>query len=102
MPFYVRAMVVAGDVMFIAGPPERIKTKGSGEGALVLDEPEESLAAWQGKKGAWLWAVSTKQGEKLAEYKLDSPPVFDGMAAAHGRLYLATQNGCVLCMGRSE
>ena len=85
--------------MFIAGPPERIKTKGSGEQALVLDDPEESLAAWQGKKGAWLWAVSTKQGEKLAECKLDTPPVFDGMAAANRRLYLTTTDGNVLCFG---
>ncbi len=99
VPFYVRAMVVAGDVLFIAGPPERIKTKGSGEAALVLTDPEESLAAWQGKKGAWLWAVSTKQGEKLAECKLDTPPVFDGMAAANRRLYLTTMDGNVLCFG---
>jgi len=34
----------------------------------------------------------------LAQYKLDSAPVFDGMAAANGRLYLSLENGRVLCM----
>jgi len=37
-------------------------------------------------------------GEKLAECRLDAPPVFDGMASAGGRLYLALQNGRVVCM----
>jgi hypothetical protein len=34
----------------------------------------------------------------LAKYRLDSAPVFDGMAAANGRLYLSLENGQVLCM----
>ncbi len=35
---------------------------------------------------------------ELARYRLDSAPVFDGMAAANGRLYLSLENGQVLCM----
>ena len=50
-----------------------------------------------GKKGALLWAVATADGKKLAEYKLDSVPVFNGMAAANGRLYLVTKDGKILC-----
>ena len=98
MPFYVRAMVVAGDVLFIAGPPERIKTEGQGEDTLKLKDAEESLAAWQGKRGAMLWAVSAKDGKKLGQCQLAAPPVWDGMAAAHGRLFLATVDGHVLCL----
>ena len=41
--------------------------------------------------------VSTVGGNKLAEYALEAPPVLDGIAAAHGRLYLATVDGKVLC-----
>ena len=44
-------------------------------------------------------AVSADGGEKLAEHRLDAPPVFDGMAAAGGRLLLATVDGRVLCLG---
>ena len=51
---------------------------------------------FEGKKGGLLWAVST-DGKKLAEHALGAPPVFDGMAAAAGRLYLATEGGTVVC-----
>ena len=46
-----------------------------------------------------LLAVSTSDGKKLAEYRLDAPPVFDGLAAAGGQLYLATIDGKVVCFG---
>jgi hypothetical protein len=47
-----------------------------------------------------LWLVSKDDGQKLAEYKLDSPPVSDGMAPAAGRLYFSTVDGRVTCTGR--
>jgi outer membrane protein assembly factor BamB len=98
VPFFVTAMVVADKTMFIAGPPDIIRTKGtSGEEALVLANPQEALAAWKGKEGGTLWAVSISNGKKLADYKLDSQPVFDGMAAANNRLYLANKNGRIIC-----
>ncbi|MDP7254551.1 MAG: PQQ-binding-like beta-propeller repeat protein, partial [Planctomycetota bacterium] len=53
--------------------------------------------ALRGEKGALLWAVSPADGKKLAEYKLESPPAWDGMIAAGGRLYLSTAGGKVLC-----
>ena len=42
-------------------------------------------------------ALSIKDGRKLAEYKLDAPPVWDSMAAAGGRLYLCTTDGQIRC-----
>ncbi len=86
VPIRVRAMVLAGDTLFVAGPPD------------VLD-PGDPLAAFEGRRGARLWAVSTTNGRKLAEYQLASPPVFDGLAAAGGRLYLSTQDGRLSCFG---
>jgi hypothetical protein len=44
-----------------------------------------------------MWAVSAKSGEKLKEFKLDSLPVWDGMAASKGQLYMSTMNGELLC-----
>jgi outer membrane protein assembly factor BamB len=82
-------MVLAGRSLFIAGAPD------------VVD-PIDPMAAFEGRKGAVLWAVSTADGKKLAEYKLDSPPVFDGMIAANGRLYISTRAGSLLCLGGSE
>ncbi len=100
LPLFVTAMVVADKTMFIAGPPDIIKAEGpSAEAALVLENPAEALATWRGKKGgAILWAVSASTGKKLAEYKLDSQPVFDGMAAANSHLYISLKNGKLLCL----
>ncbi len=83
VPIQVRAMVLADKVLFIAG--------------LIADEidgpdgPDES-------RGAALIALSTDDGTELGRCSLDSIPVFDGMAAAYGRLYVAMKNGSLLCL----
>ncbi len=84
LPVRIRALVKAGDTLFVAGPPD------------VLD-PDDPLGAFEGRKGALLWAVSAEDGKKLAEYKLESTPVFDGMAAAEGRLFMSLVDGTVIC-----
>jgi outer membrane protein assembly factor BamB len=96
-----RAMVLADRTLFIAGPPDVVDEEEIWGRTLepgVQAKLNEQSAALDGQKGAMLWAVSASDGEKLAEYKLDDVPVLDGMAAANGRLYLATKNGRILCM----
>jgi len=83
-----RAMVLARKTLFVAGPPN------TGDGG------DDALAAFQGRKGALLCAFSAEDGKKLAEYKVDSPPVFDGMIAANGQLYISTIDGRLICMGK--
>jgi outer membrane protein assembly factor BamB len=51
---------------------------------------------------ASLWAISASDGTKQAEYKLESPPVFDSLAACDGRLYFTTVDGRVVCYGSRE
>ena len=98
VPLLVKALVVTGDTVFAAGPPDVVKTEEeTGDGALELTNAQEVLDAWNGEKGGLLWAASRKDGGKLASYELDSPPVFDGMAAAGGSLYLSTADGQVVC-----
>jgi hypothetical protein len=81
----IRAMVKAGDTLFVAGPPD------------VLD-PDDPYAAFEGRKGAGILAVSAEDGKKLSEMQLDSPPVFDGMIAAGGRLFASLQDGSVVSL----
>jgi len=101
VPLLVTAMVVADKTMFIAGPPDIIRTEEKlGEGALTLKNPQEAPASWQGKKGSLLRAVSIIDGKKLTEYNLESTPVWDGMAATNGRLYLSMKNGRILCFSK--
>jgi hypothetical protein len=98
---YVGAMVKAGQMLFIAGPQDIVDEddtiKRIGEAAVQTQLAEQS-AIWKGERGAVLQAVSAADGTKLAEYELESPPRWDGMAVANGRLYFSTQDGNVLCM----
>jgi len=84
IPLTGNAMVLADDVLFVAGTP--------------VEFPEDDLAkAYEGRMGGILWAVSSKDGKKLAEYKLDAPPAWDSMAAANGRLFMSLKDGTVVC-----
>lgn len=82
----VRAMTKADKILFIAGAPD------------VFDD-EDPLAALEGRKGAILKAYAAGDGEELTEMKLDSPPVFDGLIAANGKLFMSNVEGSVICMG---
>ena len=68
-------------------------------GVTPVEIPEDDPhAAYEGRKGGMIWTVSANGGGKIAEYELESPVVWDGMAAAHGKLFLATSDGAVLCL----
>lgn len=89
---WVRAMVLADKTLFLAGPP--VPTY------IGIADQKTVVEAFEGKKGAVLYAVSAEDGKKLAEYDIESLPVYDGMIAANGRLYISTQDGRLICMGK--
>jgi outer membrane protein assembly factor BamB len=105
VPQLTDAMVLAGGTLFIAGPPDLVDEQ---QAFRQIHEPavQRALAqqeqAIEGHKGALLMAVSASDGHELARYNLDYPPVFDGMIAASGRLYVATKDGRVLCFGPNK
>ncbi|MBL7041429.1 MAG: PQQ-binding-like beta-propeller repeat protein [Pirellulaceae bacterium] len=86
IPVRIRAMVLAGGRLFVAGPPD------------VVD-PQDPLGAFEGRKGGLLCVVDSASGERLAEHELPSPPVFNGAAAADGRLYIVDEAGSITCFG---
>lgn len=89
IPLTGKAIVLAGDVLFVAGTP------------VVF--PEGDLAkAYEGRMGGILWAGSASTGEKLAQYTLDAPPAWDSLAAADGMLFLSLADGRVVCMGPKQ
>lgn len=103
IPFIVNAMALADNMLFLAGPPD-IK---------IIDQPEIYKRAAQpefqkklahqsrvlsGDEGAILWVVDKRDGKRLAEYRLDHMPVFDGMAAAKQSIFLSTVDGRLMCM----
>jgi len=89
IPCTGKALVLADEVVFAAGTP-------------VAFPADDIAKAYDGKMGGILWAGSAGTGEKLAQYKLDAPPVWDGMAVANGRLYISLKNGTVLCMAKRK
>ena len=109
-----RAMVLTGPstssgqgkTIFVAGPPDvtvvapaDVTDRYHITSKKALRDQEAALA---GKKGGLLWALSAADGKKLAEYKLDAPPAWDGMAVARGRLYMSTTDGKVLCFDKGK
>jgi outer membrane protein assembly factor BamB len=81
------AMVLTNQHLYLAGAPD------------VVDE-KDPWAAFENRKGGVLNVFSKQEGEKLGEFPLDSTPVYDGMAAAGGRIYLSSENGTMICFGK--
>jgi hypothetical protein len=69
-----RAMIVAGDRIYISEHRHREKT-------------------------STLHVHSTKDGSPIAKISLPSRPIRDGLAAAYGKLYVACEDGSVICLG---
>ncbi len=102
VPIYTRAMALAGDTLVIAGPPDIIDEEYTFERLTEGDESiQEQLAAQDralaGEDGATMHLVSTKTGERGQELDLESPPVWDGMAVAQGKLFVCGEDGKVRC-----
>jgi len=94
IPLTGKAMVLAGDTLFVAGTPVEFPGDPSATlGASLLAK------AYEGRMGGVLWAASASSGEKVAECKLDASPVWDGMAVANGQLFISLQDGRVICLG---
>ncbi|MFW6161452.1 MAG: PQQ-binding-like beta-propeller repeat protein [Planctomycetota bacterium] len=91
----VRALVAGQGRLAIAGPPDVGERKAR---LLAWTNPEEAIAAFRGDKGVRLRIVATADGKTLSETPLPVRPVFDGMAAAGGRLYLSCEDGTVRCL----
>ncbi len=82
----IRALTLAGDTLFAAGPPDTV-------------DPKDPMASFAGRKGALLRAYAADSGKRRAEYSLEKPPVFDGMIAAGGHLLIAGTDGGLVCLG---
>jgi len=99
-PLLVRSMVLADNNLFIAGPPDLLD-----EVAILrkLDDPETEkklqaqAAALEDEKGAILRILSAGDGTIKHDFSLESIPVWDGMIAAYGNLYMSLSNGKVVC-----
>jgi outer membrane protein assembly factor BamB len=87
VPLVGRAMVLAENALFVAGP--------------MMESGAEEPAFDDVKSSAVLMAFALKNGRDLSQCEIDAQPVFDGMAAANGRLYMSLIDGSVVCFGNN-
>ena len=80
-----RAIIKAGDHLFLGTIPSQAKGG------------KDPHAAYEGRVSGMITVVSDKEGKKVIEHKLDAPVVWDGMAAADGKLFVALENGSIEC-----
>ncbi len=86
-PLLARAMASSVDTIFAAGPlmaPEDVGT----------NEP-----SFDAGSRAVLMAFAAADGQDLARIPLDCQPVFDGLALAYGKVFMATVDGRIVCFG---
>lgn len=101
-PLLVRGMVSGPGKLVIAGPPDVLNE----EQALTKQDDEETVAAiaaqneaFAGQDGGLLRVLSAQDGATLQSLDLPTIPVWDGLAAGQGRLFLAGVDGTVRCYG---
>ena len=68
-------------------------------GAPDIVDKADPWGAFEDRRGGRLEVYSVQDGKKIAAHTLESAPVYDGLAAANGRLFITLKNGSVLCMG---
>ncbi len=100
-----RAMTVAGNTLFIAGPPDLVDERRAfhnPDDPDVQAELKHQAEALEGKYGGYLWAITKTNGNVITRYALDTIPVFDGMAAAGDSLYMTTMDGHLIRFSGTE
>lgn len=90
IPITGKAIAMAGDVLFVAGEPMQFDDNSA----------ETYVAAYTGRLGGRLLAVSAIDGKQLAEYELSAAPAWDGIAIANGQLCISLADGTVQCFGQ--
>ncbi len=96
----VKAMVLADNLLFIAGPRDTADEKflwGLSNEETFQEAMHKQVEWLRGKHGSFLQVISKNDGEKQKSYPLDCMPIFDGLIASEGKLYMTTMDGSVLC-----
>ena len=100
-PLRAKAIVKTRNVLFVAGPEDLLDEEIVFQG-LHLEENQRLLQkqneALTSRKGGKLLAVSVQDGSTEQMLDLESPPVWDGMAAAYGKLFVCCRDGSVIAL----
>ena len=67
-------------------------------GQLDQFSADDPLAVFEGRTPSKLLMLDPVTGAEQAESPLSAPPVFDGLIAAHGALFIAQTDGKLVCL----
>lgn len=100
-----KAIVKTPATLFLAGPEdlldeeEAYRDPQSVKSRKLLQRQNDLLNSRHGGK---LLAVSVRDGSTQQMIDLASQPVWDGMAVAHGRLFVCCRDGAVVALNTSK
>jgi hypothetical protein len=105
VPVSTRGLSMSGTNLVVAGPPDLVNeeqiferlTKKDPTVQKELDEQDASLA---GKRGALVKIFNKGDGQVTRDFTIDSPPVWDGVSVAQGRIFIVTEDGKIRCYGQ--
>ncbi|MHC4251494.1 MAG: outer membrane protein assembly factor BamB family protein, partial [Planctomycetota bacterium] len=84
IPIRVNSILAGADCVYVAGTRD-------------LVEEDDPWGHVQGRRGGMLAVHARSDGRRLSETALDNAPVFDGLSASRGNVFLVTEAGVVLC-----
>ena len=105
VPISTRGLSMSGTNLVVAGPPDLVNeeqiferlTKKDPTVQKELDEQDASLA---GRRGALVKIFNKGDGQVARDFTIDSPPVWDGVSVAQGRIFIVTEDGKIRCYGQ--
>ena len=77
------------------------KTALSRKARAMLHAGDLVIVGGRDAEGGFLHAFAAHDGTVLGEQQLEASPVWDGLAAAAGRLYVPLENGSLVCLGEN-
>ena len=100
-PVTVCAMVRTADALLVAGPPDLLDEASAFRKSYdpdVQKQIDRQNAAYLGQAGGLLCVLSAADGRELSRHELASPPRFDGMSVARGKVFVVTERGELICL----
>ena len=105
VPVSTRGLSMSGTNLVVAGPPdlvneEQIFKRLTEKDPTVQKELDEQDASLSGKRGALVKIFNKGDGQVTRDFTIDSPPVWDGVSVAQGRIFIVTEDGKIRCYGQ--
>jgi outer membrane protein assembly factor BamB len=89
---HVRAMALTEDKILVAGTSDILRTE-----TMTRKRIAQQASLLESNSEQYLRIHSKQDGSRLAEFQLDAKPAFDGVAVAHGCVFIVSEAGELVC-----